>query len=44
MITINITEEVNNHLEMADTLRYIADLLERGYTSGYAPNWIVEED
>lgn len=39
MITIDITEETKRYSDMADLLRHIADLIERGYTSGYHPSW-----
>lgn len=43
MITINISqEEKETAREIADLLRYIADQIDLGYTSGFYPHWNLE--
>ncbi len=44
MIKINITEEKNTPEEMAETLRFIANQIEEGYTSGYYPTWELKDE
>jgi GH18 family chitinase len=39
MIKIEITEETNDAQGMADLLREIAGMVEKGFTSGYYPHW-----
>jgi hypothetical protein len=39
MIYIDITESTNTKIDMADTLRRIAKMIEDGNTSGYYPTW-----
>jgi hypothetical protein len=39
MITIEISEKVENTNDMVDLLRSIANLVEEGYTSGFSPDW-----
>ena len=41
-VTITITEEASDAEEMADHLRYIAGLLDQGFTSGYGPAWSLD--
>lgn len=43
MYSIEITEEEmgNTPEEVALTLRYIAEQIEQGYTSGMCPNWAI---
>jgi hypothetical protein len=35
-------EEVTTSDEMAELLRTIADMVEKGFTSGYYPTWDLE--
>lgn len=39
MITIEIDEEQGTHTDMAYLLRHIADLIDKGSTKGFSPNW-----
>lgn len=43
MITIEITEEVGSNDELVRMLIHIADLIEKGYTSGYDPTWYIND-
>ena len=43
MISIQITEEVEDRFAMVDLLRYIADMIEKdGTTTGYYPHWRIQ--
>lgn len=42
MINIKIHEEVSTREDMAIILEKIADLIDRGYSSGYDPEWSLE--
>ena len=44
MITITITEGAPSHGEMAELLRHIADLIDRGNTSGLDPAWETQSN
>lgn len=41
MFVIEITETVENKLDLSDILRQIADLIEAGNTCGSDPNWNI---
>ena len=43
MLRIVINEVVDSAEDMAQTLRHIADLLDKGNTSGYSPTWVIDE-
>jgi hypothetical protein len=38
-VQITIPQDTQNAETLADTLRHIADLLNKGYTSGNYPTW-----
>jgi len=38
-MTINIHEQVKNETDLVDLLRFVAELVEQGYASGYHPGW-----
>ena len=42
MLRIVINEVVDSAEDMAQTLRHIADLLDKGNTSGYSPTWVID--
>lgn len=48
MKTIEISEEFKNSYQITNALHHIANLIERGYTRGYEPDWSLsgedEED
>lgn len=44
MITITIPEPAEDTEELAERLRYIAGLLDQGFTSGYHPAWDISEE
>ena len=44
MVKIVISESAETVNDMAFTLRHIADLIEKGNTSGYSPTWAIKGD
>lgn len=42
MITISISAETYTIEGMAETLRYIANQIDQGYTQSYDPGWNIE--
>ena len=41
MITISISEEVENMDDLSMMLQHIADMVDKGYTIGFTPNYEV---
>ena len=44
MLKITIPEPAEDTEELADRLRYIAGLIEQGFTSGYDPAWSLDDE
>jgi hypothetical protein len=44
MLTIVIHDEFDDEKDLVDALRYISELIDDGYTSGYSPNWDIADD
>jgi len=43
MIKIEISEQLSSKSELPDLLRYIAEQIDKGYTSSYNPTWKITE-
>ena len=43
-VTITIPETADDADEMAERLRYIAGLIDQGFTSGYHPAWTLDDE
>ena len=43
-VTIRILETADDADGMAEQLRYIAGLIDQGFTSGYHPAWSLDEE